>query len=366
MTFAVLSDLHAHNWSLFSHVRSDGVNNRLGIILSEMERAAAELKKAGGKVMVIAGDIFHVRGSIDPEVLNPTQDAIRKILDSGVSILAIPGNHDLKGKETSELGSAIQTLSQTFSEHGTFTVINEPRLITTDDGYHLGFVPWHSNDEALLNDLGKLAGAVGNGVDEIDVFIHAGIDGVLPGMPAGHGISDARLAQFGFRRIFAGHYHNHKVMPGGIVSIGATTHQTWGDVGTKAGFLLVDHQNIKFMDSHAPKFIDVSGRDEDEIKLQCDGNYIRFRGSQMTAEDMKDLKTFFETHGALGTSIQVPPAQINQRTGQAVQNGKTLTLAQSVAAFGDKMELPQHIDRNAVKTAAADVLKAAESVYEEA
>lgn len=364
MTYAVLSDLHCHNWSMFSRVDPDGVNNRLRATLNEMLRAASELVKAGGKYMVIPGDIFHVRGSIDPEVLNPTQETIRQILDMGITIYAIPGNHDLKGKETTELGSAIQTLAQTFSEKGSFQVIYEPKLFNTpDDEYTFAFVPWHTSNEQLLSDLGQIASAAGQ-PDQVDVFIHAGIDGVLPGMPE-HGLSDTKLAKFGFRRVMAGDYHNHKIMQGGVISVGATTHQSWRDVGSRAGFLLVTPDKVRFMDTHAPKFVDVSGRDEDEIKLLCDGNYVRFRGSQMTSEDVQELRTFFETHGALGTSIQVPPAQTSQRQGTApVQSGQTLD--QSVTAYVDKVELAPHVDRAEVKRQAADVLNKARSVYEEA
>lgn len=364
MTYAVLSDLHCHSWSLFAKTGSDGVNGRLRIILNEAKRAAKELLKAGGKVMVIAGDVFHVRGSIDPEVLNPTQSVIAEILDMGITIYAIPGNHDLKSKDTTELGSAIQTLAQTSSTKGKFIVVNEPQLIHTDDDKYFGFVPWRASIDDLVRDLGQIAHASG-ALDETDVFIHAGIDGILPGV-ADHGLSDARLAKFGFRHVFAGHYHNHKVMQGGVISIGATTHQTWGDIDSKAGFLLVDDNGgVRFMDTHAPKFIDVSGRDEDEIKLLCDGNYIRFRGAQMTSEDLQELKTFFETHGALGTSIQVPPAQTATRQASApVKSGQSL--GQSVASYVDKAELPQHIDREEVKRQAADVLKTSQAVYEEA
>ncbi|MGO4570171.1 metallophosphoesterase [Rhizobium sp. 2YAF20] len=53
----------------------------------------------GATFMVCAGDVMHVRGSIDPEVLNPLQDTIKKILNMGVIIHAIPGNHDLQAKK---------------------------------------------------------------------------------------------------------------------------------------------------------------------------------------------------------------------------------------------------------------------------
>lgn len=366
MTYAVLSDIHCHTWTVFSSIDHDGVNSRLRIILNEWERCARELIKAGGKYMIIPGDIFHVRGSIDPEVLNPVQATVQKIMDMGIVILSIPGNHDLKGRDTTEVGSAIQNLRNLFSSEGSFDVFNEPKLYKPVDAeYSFAFVPWQSSKEDLLASLQSIANAVGNDVDTLDVFIHAGIDGVLPGLPA-HGLTDVELAAFGFKRVFAGDYHNHKVMQGGkVISVGATTHQTWRDLDSKAGFLLCDASSIKFMDTHAPKFIDVSGQNEDDMALMCDGNYVRFRGGQMTQEDIKELREFFVKNGALGTSIQVPvAATATQRTGVTpVKQGQTVE--QSVAGYIDTAEIPTEVDRDQVKKQAAEVLAAVRAVYED-
>src|SRR5690606_5731344 len=118
MSYGVVSDLHCHKWTAFSVPSTDGVNSRLRIILDNLLRAARELAARSIGHMVITGDIFHVRGSLDPEVLNPTQEVFRQILDMGISIHMIPGNHDLAGKETTQLGSSIQTLAETFSTEG--------------------------------------------------------------------------------------------------------------------------------------------------------------------------------------------------------------------------------------------------------
>lgn len=361
--FGVVSDIHCHTWSLFSSTEKDGMNSRLRIILDEWMRAAREIVKVGGHDMICCGDIFHVRGSLDPEVLNPVQNTVRDILDMGVSITAIPGNHDLKGKETTEIGSAIQNLCEVFSDQGQFTVINEPKLVQLS-GHTMGFVPWQSSKDELLRSLRQLAAAVGSDKDQMDVFIHAGIDGVLPGVPP-HGLTDVEIADIGFRRVFAGDYHNHKIMQGGkVISVGASTHQTWRDVGSKAGFLLCTDTEVKFMDTHAPKFIDLTGQDEDDMRLLSDGNYVRFRGGQMTAEEVKELRDFFTKSGALGTSLQVPIAATTQRTGiSPVKAGQTLD--QSVTGYADKMELKPEVDRDLVKRKAAETLAKARAVYED-
>lgn len=358
--YAIISDIHAHKWSTFSKVDPDGVNSRLRIILNEMKRAAAKLLELGGSTMVIAGDVFHARGSIDPEVLNPAQETIRAIMDDGISIEAIPGNHDLLTNDTRALSSSIQTLAETFSAQGSIEIFNQPRLVFGDQPR--AFVPWAPTNEALLRQIEELARLAAGGVGEFDLFIHAGIDGVLAGMPD-HGLSPAKLAAFGFKRVLAGHYHNHKHLGDGIYSIGATTHQTWSDVDTKAGFLIVDEE-VQWHASHAPSFIDVTGKDEDEMELLVPGNYVRYRGGAMKDAEVKELRRFFEECGARGVSIQVVRETVSARPA-APRTG--LSLDASVTGYVDTMkDVPASIDRDRIKRLCADVLAKTRSVVEEA
>jgi DNA repair exonuclease SbcCD nuclease subunit len=359
MTYAVLSDIHAHAFSLFSKTETDGVNSRLRITLNEMKRAAQALQAAGGTRMVIAGDLLHTRGQIDPEVLNPLRSTIEEILAMGIDIDAIPGNHDLKSAETQELSSSIQNLAQISPSGGVFTIHNEPIVIGIDAS-GLAFVPWRNAKEQLLKDLEALAnGRYAALKGSVDVFIHAGIDGVLSGMPA-HGLTHVELGAFGFRRVFAGHFHNHKDFGNGVVSIGATSHHNWGDVGTRAGFLLVNETDgsFTFHRSQAPHFIDISGMQPDDIAMVAPGNYCRVRGSAMTADEIKDLRQLLSDMGAMGTSIEVP------RVGQALRTTKPttgMTIPQSIESFV-KASPPASVDPALVIKRAIETLNESQSV----
>lgn len=360
MTYAILSDIHAHTFTLFSKTNSQGVNSRLDTILGEMLRAADALKLAGGTRMVIAGDIMHTRGQIDPEVLNPLRKTIEQILGMGIDIDAIPGNHDLKSVETQELSSSIQNLSQISLAGGQFRVFNEPTVI--DNGGHLlAFIPWRNTKDGLMADLKKIATDWAAHLSNMDVFIHAGIDGVLSGMPA-HGLTHHDLGVFGFRRVFAGHYHNHKDFGNGVVSIGATTHHNWGDVGTRAGFLLVNGNDgsFTFNASQAPLFVDVSGMTEEDMMFSVPGNYVRFRGPTMTNEQVKELREELMKMGARGTSIEVPRASSVARSAQP---GKAISIEQSIEAFVTATP-PASVDPAAVVKRAIEVLHESQAVSE--
>ena len=364
MKFAVLADIHAYGSTVYSGTGVDGINIRLQLILDEILRAGEALLNAGGTNMFIAGDIFHTRGSIDPEVLNPLRETVERLLEQGIDIHAIPGNHDLKSKDSRKLSSQIENLAQISIAGGMFKCYNQVTSFKIDEQW-FGFVPWRATMKDLLEDLVTLSKHPH--AAEMHVFIHAGIDGVLSGMPA-HGLTAADLAAFGFKRVYAGHYHNHVIFEDGkVVSIGATTHHNWGDVGTRAGFLIVDTDTdaVTFHDTQAPKFADLTGLDELEMELECRGNYVRFRGPSMTQTEINELRDQFKKWGALGVSIEVPKATVAARPTASASKG--MTIDQSVANFVDTAKtIPPSVDREKLKRRCQQILDESRAQFEEA
>jgi DNA repair exonuclease SbcCD nuclease subunit len=365
--YLLVADLHCHSWSAFSSIDADGMNSRLRITLNELLRAAKELKKRGGKLMIIAGDLFHVRGSVDPEVFNPVHATLALIADMGIIIKAVPGNHDLKGKETTEIGNSFQTMASISNT----TVVTVPTMVWGGgDGHHIAMVPWCSTHDKLREAVNEIKGALSDKYDvprDFDLIIHAGIDGVLNGVPPG-GLSPVDVAGWGFNRVFAGHYHDHKIMegryvepmagPGSVVSIGATTHQTWSDIGTRAGFIFVYPDHIEWQASHAPEFVEITGEtDTEEVPLIVDGNYVRIRAMKLSDPDIKLFRGALEDMGARGVSFQVAREAILAREG--VVRGTASTLDQSVDKY---IETLTEIDMPAVKAECVDVLNQIRSV----
>ena len=354
--YVVISDIHAHNWSLFSSTLPSGVNSRLQFILDEMERAAELGLKENAQFMVIAGDLFHLRGVIDPEVLNPVRSTIENILHK-MDILAIPGNHDLKSRDTKELSSAIQNMNgwaikgddgQTRS----FRVINKPTALDFK-GAKLGFVPWCYEKEGVLEGLNYLKSQPEH--EKMDVFIHYGIDGVLP-IISGDELTPKELIDFGFNRVFAGHYHNHKTFHGGICSIGAIAHHNWGDINSRAGFLIIDSddKDILYIPSKAPNFVDISGMDEDSLIMSCQGNYVRYRGEEMSSLKITELRTALTDYGACGVSIEAPKTVGSLRS--KASTTKAVSIETAVQNYIDTLTIDPAIDSAKLKSEAVEVL----------
>lgn len=312
--YALISDTHHHNWTAFSTVNADGVNSRLQQILDETARCADELGKAGGDTIIHAGDLFHVRGSVAPSVLNPTLDLYRRLCKD-FRVILLAGNHDLEGKEASDLGSAITALKNVGC-----VIANGSYL---DANLDVMLVPWTPDTKLLKTQLEGLA----THHSHCDLILHAGIDGVIKGLPD-HGLSAEYLEDLGFKRIFAGHYHHHKKLSESVWSIGALTHQTWGDIGTKAGFMIVDEHSVDWRSSHAPQFVEITDKtDTSDIPLIVDGNYVRAKLPKLPASDIEEFRQYLLDSGALGVSLLVEPTGALARSRSSVKAGASLEVS---------------------------------------
>lgn len=289
--YGIISDTHCHNWSSFATVGSDGINSRLRAILDETIRCAETVGAAGGKRIYHAGDLFHVRGSIAPSVLNPTLEVYSKLIKLGFEITLIAGNHDLEGKNSERVSSAITALEEVGCR-----VVNTSLEGDCDESVFT--LPWHQDIEELKGEIESLAKKYPFTKHARDLIIHAPIDDVIIGLPS-HGLTSEWLAEQGFNRVFAGHYHNHKDFKNGVYSVGAIAHHTWSDIGSKAGFLVVTNDSVKWHCSAAPKFIEINSDTlEDEIPLVVDGNYVRARIGVATNAEIEGMREQLMKWGA--------------------------------------------------------------------
>ena len=343
------SDLHLHNWSAFSSINKDGVNSRLQIIISELIRAGTKASKTKHPCLMLAGDIFHVRGSIAPSVLNPVLAAFDHIVNElGVVVYAIPGNHDLESKDTTALTNGADALKTVG-----VNMINEPKLVVTPSGQKVVMVPW-VNDLSHLKSILETLSPVAK--SETDLIIHAPVDGVILGLPD-HGLTPEYLGDLGFNRVFSGHYHNHVDFGNKVYSIGATTHQTWGDTHSKAGWLSVNDE-VTYQASHAPSFYTLeAGTSLTEIPLLVDGNYVRVSMEIQEESQVGEMRYFLMDCGAKGVLInRLRKSSSVSRTGATVKSGSSLI--ESMGQFIKAKKFPRESELTKL---CSDILNDAET-----
>lgn len=326
--YGVISDTHCHNWTTFGSVNSFGFSSRLEIILSEINRAAIETAEMGGKYLFHAGDIFHVRGTIAPSVLNPTLDCFKHIVETyGITPVLLCGNHDAEFRDANKVGSAINAL-----EGVGCIVVNEPKIFRS-----FVLMPWIRDKEEFLKILKAEARDMGN--KDFDLICHAPIDGALKRFTSAECFHPDDIKKAGgkhLKRVFAGHIHNHKKIAGEEMwSVGAIAHHNWGDIGTKAGFVLVNGENVEFRASHAPEFVEITpDMSEAEAMMVADGNYVRATVEDMDEEEIKEFRYQLERADAKGVTIinHKKPEEIAKR----IEIGATESLESVVAKYVDK------------------------------
>ena len=328
MKYLLMSDIHFHGWTTFASNDEHGINSRLKIIANEVIRALDVHEKSGGdKVLVIAGDVFHTRGSVATDTLNYVMDLFGYIKGQGYEIHILSGNHDLQSKDSNRLTSSVTALEphceKVYSEVG------------ADDSLAIVFVPWMQSVQELRGKLEEIVETLDGEEGAYDLIIHAPIDNVIAGLPD-HGLDAKYLAGLGFKRVFSGHYHNHKDFENGVYSIGATTHQTFSDIGSKAGFLSVGEEvnDVTYHASHAPKFVEITAENYDDAALIVDGNYVRCNITVGKESDVELLRSEFEGCGAKGVVInQVKDNAATEREGVAVSTSSSASLEASILSY---------------------------------
>lgn len=321
--YGVISDTHHHNWTQFAHTNDQGVNSRLQHTLDETLRAAEWVKKQGGKALIHCGDLFHVRGTVAPSVLNPTLDLYANIIHNlDLPIYILSGNHDLESNNASDLTSAVSALSKVGA-----VIVNKPHYLPS-----LGvlMIPWQPSVAALRECVAAFTEAKHF---NIDLFIHAPVNGVIAGIPDA-GLTPEEVRDWGFRRVFVGHYHNHVAFPGDVFSVGALTHQTFSDIGAKAGFLMVNDDGVQHCPTAAPMFVDVPTTvDEEELRAAIEGNFVRAKPRDFTEEQLKALRDMLTTNGALGVVMHPINSSSAVTRATTSEPGKAVTIYQQVSKF---------------------------------
>lgn len=323
--FGLASDQHYNNWSQFGRTIGQDLNSRLKIQLDTTLEAARAMKAAGCEYMFCGGDTFHVRGVLLPSVLNYVTETYKTIIEEiGLKVVMIAGNHDLETNSSVYSSNASSCLAGI----GVHIVCGKPESVKVGNTtVHL--VSWRDSYTELLVDLKEVREKAGDGIH--DCIIHAGINDAIPTMP-NTGIDAADLQALGFRNVYAGHYHNHKEVAKGVISIGALNHQQWSDIGSLAGFMIVNEDGTyTHTETSSPKFVSLEGSvTEEDLK----GNYVRYRAEVSSDEDAESIKAELDTFGAAGVVTQFVRKRALAVAGSSTEETRRIdSLGESIGAY---------------------------------
>ena len=320
MSFGVISDTHYHAFSAFAH-QEGHINSRLQILIDATRQEAKSMKASGCTAMFHCGDIFHVRGRVTPSVLNPVTELYREIIeDIGLEVYLLAGNHDLEFEDSNKIGNSGEALSST-GVH----VVSEGSYYNEEHGVLM--VPWHAKQKELIATITELLTHMpADKIAKTTLMIHAPVNEIIPGLPD-HGIDPDVLQGFGFRFVFIGHYHNHKQVRPNVYSVGALTHQTWGDVNSVAGFVTVtDDDRVGQCPTDAPLFLDLEEIEEEDID-RISGNYVRIRIEIEEEREVTEFRDMLVNEMCAAAALVLP-----------VRKDKTVTRATASKTSLDRLE----------------------------
>lgn len=170
----------------------------------------------------ILGDLLENRSLLTFRVWPRVQAWFNKLIDSGLIVNLMAGNHDFYGtveRAPSNLRSV--------NINPSVNIIDE--IMTDDDG--VTWVPWLFDDEKIPED-GKV------------IFGHLAINGF--NLNNWHIEENGMDIAFGEKKIYTGHFHNRQ-KKNNIMYVGSPIHHTWNDANeSKCAYILdADFEIIK-------------------------------------------------------------------------------------------------------------------------
>lgn len=209
-----------------------------------------DLSEDYNTAVIIAGDVFDNRQSLDIDVMNTAQEVFEKILsiNDTIQIYCIAGNHDLYRKnknETSDVRTSLKSLKM-----DRFNIILNNEEVELYNGMKMLFVPWIGNQK-IENEIVKKSAA--------DIIImHTDINGAIydNGKPITNGVN-LNLTQA--KKVYSGHIHKRQDSKRRTY-IGTPYQINRADIGNEKGIYYITlHHNGFYEDfiinNYSPKFI---------------------------------------------------------------------------------------------------------------
>lgn len=199
--------------------------------------------------IIITGDVFDSRQSIDIRILSMSLDIIKAILNTNknIRIYIVEGNHDSYKKRENDITSLsiFKSIDRVF-------VIQEPTLEELNDGTKLLFLPWQG-DIKQQND-------VINNIDANFIFMHNDITSAYydNGRPIINGVNISTIKN---KKIYSGHIHR-RYDGKKYTYIGTPYQLRRSDIGNEKGiYSLIKNKNKwqeKFiLNNYSPKFLKI-------------------------------------------------------------------------------------------------------------
>lgn len=233
--FAAVTDIHLENINLDQR---KGLFNQVKEIMSSLSI---------DKLMIL-GDVFESRKAIPENVLNCFGDIITDLYTSGISIYAIPGNHDklVYTKRESYLTP--------FEHYPGFRLFQDNGSLKSD-GITIFFSPFYEQ-ELWVSEFNNYF--ENQEINKKSIMLsHLAVTGSKNnnGELVENGISRSLFERFG--RTFLGHYHNTHEVNSGIIHLPSICQKNFGEDDNKGLTIIYEDLTYDIINLDFKKFINV-------------------------------------------------------------------------------------------------------------
>lgn len=347
MSVAFLADLHFANHRRHGGPIKAGINRRCRHVLDALQHAVALAERQGCEALVILGDLF--------DTTNPLQQIVtevQRILEATqLPTHILMGNHDLVS--TAPGDHALGPLEPVAD------VTDEPSVLLVGDS-ELVLVPFQPGPAVewlpavlkggWLDDVGDNAALLihlGIADDSTPIYLKGSHDAVPSGLLVG------LCKEYGFKAVFAGNWHSHKVLRKRplICQVGALAPTGWDNEGLDAvGTMVIWHGGTK-IDVHqipGPRFIKLrAGETWDTAKVKDCSVYVQITAdAQSTNAALGFLNTAKQDGLVVAGEVVPDTSEVREAARRAATVARSAdTLDEALHAYIEHMTLSDGVNR---------------------
>jgi DNA repair exonuclease SbcCD nuclease subunit len=250
-----------------------------------------EAGKRNCKELICLGDVFTSRKSQSLRVLATFTEILDVIHDNGLTLTAIPGNHD------KTVGDQELSFLDPFKNLPAWNYISDFFCVSPNNNFALLFIPYFSEDQWVtrFDDALKNITTLENTI----LCSHIAVTGSVnnDGTKVANQMRPAMFSRF--KKVLLGHYHNTQQIGDNIFHLPSICQNNFGEDDIKGFTALLENGEIEHIQSSFKKYvtvaIDLDKVDKKSVrKLLVDNSplaedsYVRFK---VTGSEDK-LKTF--------------------------------------------------------------------------
>lgn len=320
--------------------------------------------------ILMAGDLFHHRETVDVSVMNPIYDVLSSFYSAGINITIIAGNHDQVDNSMIPQSSVYP-----FKDIENVDIIEKPELtqiIDNDEIVDLVAIPYSKDKDFIMSAIEVLSNQVNdvNTTKNAILMVHLGITGGEVGsgqysMVDEYSLKDLRYDKWKY--VVAGHYHRPQMLEYNTFYCGSILQNNFGDEikGDNGynGFFVIDTEkrwDVRFVPIKQPRFMTLT---PDELSKKPDlavDNYIRVKASAKESDKVKKTidKLSEDADSSVNIRMELEKEYVSEHRSDI---GVTNSFDETVTIYADeKYDGEYELDR--VKLMGLDILHEAMGV----